>query len=1320
MLDFQYQTYQEESLGFELPDLDQGLSRTSSLSQSEWDEESNASRNNFVRYLHEGSDFDLLQDTLTSKPWIPETAGINSKSNELDGNISLQGTNVLLLFRYASLRGKVFLVLGVICAIVGGSIPPVMTIVFGDVSLVLSKFALGLISKSHFLHEMSTRALYYVLLGLGRALTSFICTMAFVHIGDEVTRIIRKKFLVSLLRQKIEYYDAVGLGELATRMSVDMNQIQNALSQNVAVLLTDMSGFVSAFVVIFTQNWRLGFLSLAGVAALLLVRAIPTRSIVRHMDNASNSLATSGSVAEETIVSIRTSLALGAQVKLTRQYDAQLQIVESSSIRARTLFGLVISAMIGTVSFTYALLFWQGSRFLVDGKASAKEIVTTIYAIVIGTFSIAKSAPLLEQLAAVKTAAGKILPVIESQTPKTANWNPKRAAVGSEWNGQVEFKGVSLAYPSRPNITVHDNFSLPIRPGETTALVGPSGSGKSSIIALLEQFYEPTKGEILIGNHNIEEFDLNSLRQRVSLVEQEPVLFHKTVRNNIFHGLTGTGFEYESAKSLEDRLISAAKIANADNFIRALPQGYDTEISQRGDSLSGGQKQRIAIARAIIRDPTLLLLDEATSALDSESEGIVQRALENASKGRTTIVVAHRLSTIRNAENIVFIDKGRIIEQGTHDDLVRRQGAYWNMVQAQTLKDASVSSTVGKPLRSNSLCEANRSEYRPARSSPLRPPGTIPKVRPSTTTSRHANTWTLIKLIASLNRPDWIWLVFGIVHAFLAGSGLPVQAIFVAKAITASSKPPSQYSQLRHDINKWSIMYLWFGAFLFLVNFLYLQAFARTSGRLLRRVRQLAFKGIFRQEMDFFRQNPAGSLVAFFGTQAEYIASLSGASLGNFVVAITVLIASAATSNAINWQLGLVGVSTMPILLGCGYYRQRVLNKIRTNTTAVYEASTTYACEAVANVRTVASLTREQAIINKYDDQLQTHGRETVKANLWAAGLFAASQSLPLFCMALEFWYGGVLISENKISAFAFFVVYLEINFGCQNATGIFSDAPDFGNAFSAATFLRSLFAHFQNMDDMANERRPLQSCEGNIEFKHVTFKYPGRTEPAIRDLNISIKSGSKVALVGASGAGKSTVINLLERFYAPSSGAIYLDNVDISSLDVKDYRSRFGLVDQVAALYSGTIRENLLLGVSDDVHDQEILEVCRDAGIYDFVMSLPDGLDTAVGSKGVLMSGGQKQRLCIARALMRRPKILLLDESTSALDSESERLVQEALNKASEGRTIISIAHRLSTIQDYDVIFVFDEGRIVERGTHSELIDWQGVYYRHVQQQAS
>lgn len=425
------------------------------------------------------------------------------------------------------------------------------------------------------------------------------------------------------------------------------------------------------------------------------------------------------------------------------------------------------------------------------------------------------------------------------------------------------------------------------------------------------------------------------------------------------------------------------------------------------------------------------------------------------------------------------------------------------------------------------------------------------------------------------------------------------------------------------------------------------------------------------------------------------------------------------------WRIGLVGFACMPLLVTAGYIRLRVVVLKDQANKKEHAASAQLACEAAASIRTVAALTREEDCCNLYSKSLEEPLRKSNRSAIFSNGLYSISQSMIFFAIALVFWWGSRLVSELTYSTFEFFVGLMCTTFGAIQAGNVFSFVPDISSAKGAATDILTLLDSTPEIDSESTEGKRLDPTEvrGHIRFEGIHFRYP--TRPGVRvlrDLNLRIEPGTYIALVGQSGCGKSTVIQMIERFYDPLAGNIYLDGEKISDLNVTDYRKAIALVSQEPTLYAGTVRFNILLGAikpREEVTQQEIEDACRKANILEFIESLPEGFDTEVGGKGSQLSGGQKQRIAIARALLRNPKVLLLDEATSALDSNSEKVVQAALDQASKGRTTIAIAHRLSTIQNADMIYFIKEGAVSEAGTHDQLLSQKGDYYEFVQLQA-
>ena len=1043
-----------------------------------------------------------------------------------------------------------------------------------------------------------------------------------------MTAKIREHYLAAILRQNIAYFDVLGAGEVTTRITAETNTIQDGLSEKVALTLTAFAGFVTAFVVAYVLYWKLALILTSTIVAIFTCMSICTPFIVKFAKANTEAYAKGGSVAEEVLSSIRNAVAFGTQEKLATQYGTYLIEAEKHGRKQKSLVGILIGCLMGFVYLNYGLSFWQGSRFLVWGDITLSHVVTILLAVIIGAFNLGNVAPNIQAFTSAISAGGKIFSTIDRVSPLDPS--SKEGKKLEEVIGDVELRNIKHIYPSRPEVTVMDGVNLKVPAGKTTALVGASGSGKSTIVGLVERFYDPVNGSVFFDGYDVKDLNLRWLRQQISLVSQEPTLFGTTIYGNIAHGLIGSKYENESEQVQTEMIEKAAKMANAHDFITNLPEGYDTNVGERGFLLSGGQKQRIAIARAMVCDPKVLLLDEATSALDTKSEGVVQAALDVAAKGRTTIVIAHRLSTIKTADNIVVMSQGKIIEQGTHDQLLENKDAYYSLVEAQRI---SAEQQKGNEITVE-MDEAGSFSQSYSGSEEKGQPPVDPddeKMRKGMTRTNTQKSissavlkdkkseeapkyslWTLIKLIAGYNRKELHLMLIGLFGSIIAGGGQPVQAVFFAKAITALALPPEYYDRLRSQANFWSLMYLMLGIVTFLSYCTLMSAFAVCSERLVYRARDTAFRAMLRQDIAFFdkEENSAGALTSFLSTESSHLAGISGSSLGTILTVVTTLCASILIGLSIGWKLTLVCVSTVPILLASGYYRFAILARFQEISKKSFEGSASYACEATSAIRTVASLTREEDVWEHFHESLAVQGRKSLISVSKSSTLYAASQSFVFLCLALGFWYGGKLLATREYSTTQFFICFTGVIFSAQSAGSIFSFAPDMGKAKHAASQLKTLLDRKPAIDTWSQDGEKVQELHGSIEFRDVHFRYPTRPEqPVLRGLSLTVKPGQYVALVGQSGCGKSTTIALLERFYDPLSGGIFVDGKEISSLNVNEYRAYLALVSQEPTLYQGSIRDNVLLGIvgaNATITEEAIVQACKDANIYDFIMSLP------------------------------------------------------------------------------------------------------------------
>jgi ATP-binding cassette subfamily B (MDR/TAP) protein 1 len=1140
-------------------------------------------------------------------------------------HVPLASVTFKQLYRYATRWDMVLVTIASICAIGGGAVMPLMTVVFGNLAGSFKGLVLGTIDVSTFPALLSHYTLYFVYLAIGEFILIYAATVLFLYTGDHITGKIRQQYLAAILRQNIGFFDKLGAGEVTTRITADTNLIQEAISEKVGLTLTGVATFITAFVIGFVKFWKLTLICSSTVVAIVVTMGYGSTWIVKYNKRSLAAYAIGGSVVEEVLGSIRNATAFGTQDKLARKYDVHLHEAQKWGFRLKSILGVMIGCMLMFIFLNYGLAFWMGSRFLVDGETNLAHILTIVMAIMIGAFSLGNVGPNMQHFSAGVAAASKIYGTIDRQSPLDPT--SSEGEVLDHVDGTLELRNIKHIYPSRAEVVVMEDVSLMVPAGKTTALVGASGSGKSTIVGLVERWYDPVGGAVYLDGHDISKLNLRWLRHQIALVQQEPVLFSETITQNIRNGLIGTQFENESEDQQMERIIRAAKTANAHDFVSSLPEGYNTNVGERGFLLSGGQKQRIAIARAVVSDPKILLLDEATSALDTKSEGVVQAALDKAAQGRTTIVIAHRLSTIKTADNIVVMQEGRIIEQGSHEELLERKGAYFNLVAAQRIGKEDELAEIEQEAKKGTDDLVRVQSHATGSSMPLDPEDeklALGRTRTSKSISSQVladkkktraakySLWYLIKFIASFNKTEWLYMAIGLQFSMIAGAGQPVQGIFFAKALTTLSLPASEYAKLRSDIDFWSLMYLMLGFVQLIAMSTQGIAFAYCSESLIHRARDQAFRTMLRQDIAFFDddENSTGALTSFLSTEATHLASISGATLGTLLSCSTTLFASIIISLAIGWKLALVCMCALPVILGCGFFRFYMLAKFSAFTQKAYKRSAGYACEHTNAIRTVASLTTEHEVFANYRDQLAAQRTISLRSNLRNSSLYAASQAGMFLAIALGFWYGGTLIGRGEYTLFQFFICFSEIIFGAQSAGTVFSFAGDMSKAKNAAAELRRLYDLKPTIDPWSTEGEKVDHVDGAIEFRDVHFRYPTRPDVAVlKGLNLTVNPGQYIALVGASGCGKSTTIALMERFYDPLSGGVYVDGREISSLNLNEYRSHIALVSQEPTLYQGTIKENILLGADTkdvDVSDERIIQACKDANIYDFIISLP------------------------------------------------------------------------------------------------------------------
>ncbi|KAM3511063.1 hypothetical protein MY11210_005290 [Beauveria gryllotalpidicola] len=1259
------------------------------------------------------------------------------------------GNAYFRIFTYATAFEYTLQGIAIVAAIGSGAGIALQNLIFGDFVTTMTDFTNGRATPAHFRSEASKlalddKSLYYVYLGIARFALSYIYNALLTYASYRIVRNLRTAYLRAALSQEVAYFDVGSGGSIATQATNNGRLIHGGISEKLGLTFQGLAAFVTAFVIAFITHWKLTLVTLCVAPAIIIVMGVISTFQAAIETKILDTHAQANSFAEGVLASARTVHAFEMRSRLVAKFDALLQEAHGLGNKNSPLFGALFSAEYTIIYLGFGLAFWQGVNMLARGEIqNSGQIFTVLLSVVIAAISLTNLAPYLIEFTRAATGASQMFVLIDRKSNidafATAGEKP------SQTEGDIQIENVTFAYPTRPDTIVLDNFSLNIPAGKVTALVGQSGSGKSTIVGLVERWYDPLSGVIKLDGRPITELNLNWLRKNVRLVQQEPVLFQGSVYDNIANGLVGTPWENAPREEKMARIQEAAETAFAHDFISQLPQGYDTEIGQRGGLLSGGQKQRVAIARSIVSQPTVLLLDEATSALDPHAEGVVQQALDRASKGRTTITIAHKLATIRKADNIVVMAKGRIVEQGAHETLLAAGGVYANLVSIQNLTVVSAAAAD----------EDGEDDDQEASDKTAQEGDALDPADLQQTLTRHATedrrrmdkqknrdsyaNHKQVGMAAAIMRvikesPDLTWAyILTVIGCMGASAGFPGQAILVANTVQVFTLTGAKMVERG---NFFASMFVVLAAGCLVFYFILGWTSNTIAQALSHKFRRQSLNDMLRQDLQFFDrpENSTGSLTSRVDSNPQSILELMGINVGLIFISILNVVSCSVLAIAYSWKLGLVVVCAgMPPLLAAGWLKIRSDVKLDDQLSKRYSKSAAIASEAVTSIRTVSSLAIEEAVMSRYTRELDHAVAGSVRPLLSMMVWFAFTQSIEYWFLALGFWYGCRLLSFGELSLFSFFVAFMSVFYSGQATALFFQFSTSLTKGKNAANYLFWLHDLEPAVKETKENRDNGPGAGGPVAFDNVRFSYPLRPETSVlKGVNLEIKKGQFAAFVGASGCGKSTMIAMLQRFYDPSTGSISIDHKALSSLNPRLYRRAVSLVQQEPTLFQGSIRENISLGIDPpdeasgsaqpaaaaaaaaDVTDADIEAALRAANAWDFVASLPDGVHTAAGANGTQLSGGQRQRIAIARALIRDPRILLLDEATSALDTESERIVQRALAEAARrggDRITVAVAHRLSTIKDADMICVFYGGRIVEQGSHGELIAQGGMY---------
>ncbi|KAK4376956.1 hypothetical protein RND71_003252 [Anisodus tanguticus] len=1234
------------------------------------------------------------------------------------------------LFRYADGVDKLLMFLGTLGCIGDGLMTPLNMFIL---SALIDDYGGADDDNASFTNEIVDKyslRLLYVAIGVG--ISACIGGICWTRSAERQTSRIRMEYLKSVLRQEVSFFDKQDASstsfQVISTISADAHSIQDAIAEKIPNCVAHLSTFIFGLILAFYLSWRLALASVPFSLGFVIPGVAFGKILMSQGMKMKDVYGVAGSVAEQAISSIRTVYSYVGENETLKRFSNALEENFSLGVKQGLTKGLLLGSM-GMIYVSWAFQSWAGSVLVANRGESGGRVFISALCVVLGGLSCMSALPNISFITEATIAAARIFELID-HVPQIDSEDGK-GKVLAYVRGDIEFKEVTFSYPSRQDIQALQDFSLKVKAGRTVAIVGGSGSGKSTVISLLERFYDPINGDILLDGHKIKKLQLKWLRSQMGLVNQEPVLFATSIKENIFFGKEGASMEM---------VVEAAKAANAHDFVSSLPDGYDTHVGQFGFQLSGGQKQRIAIARALIKDPKILLLDEATSALDAQSERIVQEALDQASQGRTTIIIAHRLSTIRRADKIVVLESGRIVESGSHDDLMSKTdeegGVYFKMVKLQqsTANGEGPSSPfLPKETRSYTRRGYNmpRSPYVATSSwqngpaSPFSPAISV-SYAPSIHTCSYydsddeylenfshpsPSTWRLLHM----NAPEWKIALLGCLGAITFGVLQPLYAFCLGSVVSAYTS--NDIPKIKSEIKIYSSIFLSIGVTSFIANLLQHYNFAKMGEKLTKRVREKVLSKLLTFEVGWFDQdqNMSAAVCARLSTEARMVRSLVGDRMSLLIQVSASASVAFVLALIVTWRVAIVLISIQPLLIASFYWRSGLMKRMSERSRKAQSEGSQLASEAVINHRTITAFSSQDRMLNLFAKTQKGPRKENIRQSLLSgAGLFC-SQFLTTAAIALTYWYGGRLMNKNLLTSKHLFQVFFLLMSTGKNIADTGSMTSDLARGSSAVASVLAILDRRTEIDPESPEGFKVTNVlKGKIELKNVFFYYPSRPYQAIfQGMNLKIESGKTVALVGQSGSGKSTIIGLIERFYDPIKGQVLIDDKDIKSYNLKSLRSQIALVSQEPTLFAGSICDNIIYG-KEEATESEIKKAAIRANAHEFISAMEDGYETYCGERGVQLSGGQRQRIVLARAILKNPTILLLDEATSALDSVSENLVQEALEKMMISRTSVVVAHRLSTIHKADTIAVIKDGKVVEQGSHSQLLALgnNGSYY--------
>ena len=1222
--------------------------------------------------------------------------------------------SVFRLYFHLSNKFDFFLmILGLVGSIFTGASNPIMAYLTGSTTSEASLGTEGNINSMNetqkkiffkeFKKNMDKKVSEFLIYGMTSFIAAFMSNFFWYYASLRQMHHLKEKYFARILMQEQGWFDQNNVYEFATKVQVQLDQIELGVGEKFGTLVESISTFITGLIISFLSSWKLTLIILCVSPFLALCTIYMITSSRKSLSLSRKAYETAGGIAEEVLYNIKTVVSFGHfdfekqrfgyYADLVRQFDAKAGFKYAIATAGVNFFSFL--SYFVCILYARSLLSKENNNNIKPG-----DIMTVCLSTIMAISSFGMMAPNISiiQEACIAssdyfTLVDRKINIIESES----NYMPSRDTI----KGRIEFKNIDFIYPSDENRRkILDGLNLVFEPGQKIALVGESGCGKSTTVNLIERLYEPTEGEVLLDGVNIKKYDLNYLRSLIGYVQQEPVLFNSSIKDNIIFGRQEL-IENEFGNDIDNLIKDACNDTYAKEFIDKIPEKYDYIVGVKGSKLSGGQKQRIAIARAILCKPKILILDEATSALDNKSEKKVQKALDNISqKNVTTVIIAHRLSTVQNADLIYAIKNGKVVEKGTHEELLKLNGYYASLVKSQ-INSAEIQEKLNHHNPSNNANENINNNEEEDNDDEIKKEK--PKPKKKLIPIQYGRILTLFR-----NKKMVVFLAS--LASFLSGVITPLAGYNLSNCINVFSSGDKNKIKVKGLLHArlYIVIAICAGVFILLKN----RNFRIIGSYLSCQLRKLVINKYLNMDMGFFdrEENSPGALLARLSMDTTQLHVVILLLVGDLVQTAGSVISGFVIGFIYDYRLMLIAVCFMPFII----ISQVITNYTKQGTRDSYRKinieSGGILSECVLNTKTIFSFNFEKEAVRMYLKVLDLAKKDFLRDSIFR-GLLIGIGIFSTFCSKATIYHFASVFIRNESLVFEHMTICVTlsvaISTGCSDGLRGLAHISKAKKSFDSIFRILDTKTEIDSTEEGNKNKISAKKIKGKIEFKNVFFAYPTKPDlNVLKGINFTILPGQSAAFVGYSGCGKSTIIQLLERYYDVNAGdgEILIDDVNIKDYNLLELREKIGLVSQEPVLFKRSVYENILYG-NLTANKEEVLQAAQRAHIEKFFDK------EQMGTKEDPVSGGEKQRLAIARVFLKNPVILLLDEATSALDKESEVEVQKSLFELQKFRTSISIAHRLSTIVDSDIIFVIENGNIVEQGKHQELINLKGKY---------